>query len=121
MARNWPCSPTCALCDQAPETAKHLVLYCSFAREVWHRISLWSGSAARYRWNTSLAGLPKELRRSKAAILMYTAWNIWKARNHQVFDNLMATPAQVEEEIKWEIALRKRALGERVEVNFFHD
>jgi hypothetical protein len=50
---------------------------------------------------------------------VYTAWNVWKARNRQVLDNLMATSAQVEEEIKREIVLRKRALGERVETNFF--
>jgi len=50
---------------------------------------------------------------------MYTAWNIWKARNRQVFDNLRATPAQVEEEITREVALRKRALGERAEFILF--
>lgn len=44
-------------------------------------------------WNTSLAGLSKENRRSKAAILIYTAWNIWKARNRQVFDHLFANTA----------------------------
>ena len=107
--------------------AKHLVLHCSFAREVWHRISLWSGGLIQQPdadlevedwWYTTLAGFPKELRRPKAAILMYTAWNMWKARNRQVFGNRRATPAQVEEEIKREVALCKRALGERVEVFF---
>jgi len=63
-------------------------------------------------WNTSLAGLSKENRRSKAATLIYTAWNIWKARNRQVFDHLLPTPPQVLLEIKKEIALRKRARGD---------
>jgi len=63
-------------------------------------------------WNTSLAGLSKENRRSKAAIL------IWKARNHQVFDHLLLTPLQVLLEIKKEIALRKRARGEEEPFKF---
>ena len=40
--------------------------------------------------------------RPKASILMSTTWNIWKGRNCQVFHNLRATPAQVEEEMKRE-------------------
>jgi len=63
-------------------------------------------------WNDSLAGLSKEDRRSKAAILIYSAWNIWKARNRQVFYHTLLTPPQVLLEIKKEIALRKRARGE---------
>jgi hypothetical protein len=73
-------------------------------------------------WNTSLAGLPKELRglKQRSSRTQHGIY-IWKARNRRVFDNLMAIPAQVEEEIEREIALCKRALGERVEANFFHD
>jgi len=121
MARNWPCNLVCALCDQEPETANHLILHCSFAREVWHRVSSWSGElllqpsigmSLEDWWNDSLAGLSKEDRRSKAAILIYSAWNIWKARNRQVFYHTLLTPPQVLLEIKKEIALRKRARGE---------
>ena len=121
MARNWPCNPVCALCDQEPETANHLILHCSFAREVWHRVSSWSGElllqpsigmSLEDWWNDSLAGLSKEDRRSKAAILIYSAWNIWKARNRQVFYHTLLTPPQVLLEIKKEIAIRKRARGE---------
>ncbi|KAG2612458.1 hypothetical protein PVAP13_4KG290805 [Panicum virgatum] len=92
---------TCALCDQEPEAATHLILHCNFARDFWHRVSLWSGElfvqpsadlSLEDWWNTSLAGLSKENRRSKAATLIYTAWNIWKARNRQVFDHLLMTP-----------------------------
>ncbi|KAG2575983.1 hypothetical protein PVAP13_7KG358201 [Panicum virgatum] len=43
-----------------------------------------------------LANLPKQVRRTKAAILTYTAWNICKARNR---------------EIKAEITLRRLACG----------
>jgi len=61
-------------------------------------------SASRIR---GIIPLLKENRRSKAATLIYTAWNIWKARNRQVFDHLLMTPPQVLLEIKKEIALGK--------------
>jgi len=34
-------------------------------------------------WKMELANLPKQVRRTKAAILTYTAWNICKARNRK--------------------------------------
>jgi len=39
-------------------------------------------------WKMELANLPKQVRRTKAAILTYTAWNICKARNRWVFYSL---------------------------------
>ena len=38
--RQWPCNPVCVLCNQEQETATHLVLRCSFAKEVWGRIGV---------------------------------------------------------------------------------
>ena len=52
-----------------------------------YRNSLWYGGLIQHPntdleledwWNTSLAGLPKALRRPKAAVPIYTAWIIWK-------------------------------------------
>jgi len=39
VARNWPCDPICTLCDQTFETAAHLCLHCSYARQVWVSVS----------------------------------------------------------------------------------
>ncbi|XBH58357.1 hypothetical protein VPH35_079809 [Triticum aestivum] len=33
--------PRCLLCDQEPETIKHLMLVCPFARHTWHEILAW--------------------------------------------------------------------------------
>ncbi|KAF7016570.1 hypothetical protein CFC21_030152 [Triticum aestivum] len=33
--------PRCPLCDQAPETMRHLLLECPFARQTWHEILSW--------------------------------------------------------------------------------
>lgn len=42
-ARNWQCNLQRAICDQEAETTVHLCLHCSFAREVWHLVSNWTG------------------------------------------------------------------------------
>jgi hypothetical protein len=62
-------------------------------------------------WNKQLDTLLKQRRRTKAALLMYTAWNIWKARNSAVFDNQRLDEMQVESENKAEIMFRRLACG----------
>jgi hypothetical protein len=42
VRRNWPCNPICSLCDQELETAAHLCLTCSFAKEVWFLVANWA-------------------------------------------------------------------------------
>ncbi|PVH32720.1 hypothetical protein PAHAL_9G468800 [Panicum hallii] len=44
LVRNWPCNPVCALCSQEPETASHLILHCSFARQIWDRMAAWTAN-----------------------------------------------------------------------------
>ncbi|PUZ59624.1 hypothetical protein GQ55_4G057600 [Panicum hallii var. hallii] len=62
-------------------------------------------------WNLQLASLPKQRRRIKAAVMMYTAWNVWKARNREIFDHQHADEVQVLGKIKAEIMLQKWACG----------
>jgi len=85
LKRQWPCEPVCQLCSQEPETADHLILSCCFAKEVWHKMSQWTLGFITMPstdvlvadwWQNELAGLPKKQRRVKAALLMYTAWNL---------------------------------------------
>jgi hypothetical protein len=92
LARNWPCNPTCILCDQAPEMAVHLCLQCVFAREVWHLVATWSDDLIQAPaqdlsleawWNASLSGHSQHHRRMVAAIQMYTTWNLWEERNRR--------------------------------------
>lgn len=93
LARNWPCNPVCSLCDQAHESAEHLALQCVFAWEVWHLVADWSdgmiqvprvGVQIEEWWNLVVKGLPKNMKRNKAAIMVYTAWNVWKERRYEV-------------------------------------
>ena len=53
LIRNWPCNPVCSLCDQDFETALHLCLNRSYAKEVWHLVikwHVWNGSAFASYW-----------------------------------------------------------------------
>ena len=94
MARQWPSNPVCVLRNQEQETAAHLILLCPFARLVWERIQAWAGQLVQVPngsleivdwWQKELAHLPKKTRRTKAALTMYCAWNIWKERNRRIF------------------------------------
>ncbi|PVH38494.1 hypothetical protein PAHAL_5G271700 [Panicum hallii] len=62
-------------------------------------------------WRSSQRGLPNKLRRLKAAVLMYTTWNIWKKRNRRIFEHRSCQPTQAFELIKEEMELRKKPAG----------
>jgi len=120
LARHWPCNPICSLCNQEHETAAHLILHCPFARLVWEKMEIWTQQLIRppqdgleiiVWWQTELAQLPKKIRRLKAALMMYCAWNIWKERNRRVFELKQGTPSEVLHEIKMEIETRSLACG----------
>ena len=93
-ARQWPCNQICVLCNQEQETAAHLILHCSFALSVWQKMQIWTQQLVQMPigyskiidwWQKELAQLPKKTRRTKAAFMMYGAWNIWKERNRRIF------------------------------------
>ena len=46
----------------------------------------------------SLSSFAEEMRKLKAAFIIYTAWNIWKERNRRVFDQ-QGSPLEVLQEI----------------------
>ena len=62
-------------------------------------------------WQRELVQLPKKTRRLKAAMMIYGAWGIWKARNQCIFEHKRTTPAEVLQEIKMEVNCRKLACG----------
>jgi hypothetical protein len=118
ILRNWPCNPICPLCDQEPEHADHLCLKCVFSQEVWLQVAAWTEGGISVPspslnlelwWNNEMRGLTTRQKKERAAILIYTTWNIWKERNRRIFEGKTATPVRVLQLIKDEIALRQRA------------
>jgi len=104
MSRQWPCNPICSLCNQEQETAVHLVLHCSFARQVWEKMEEWTQQLVRLPengieivdwWQKELMQLPKKTRKLKAAMMMYCAWNLWKERNRRVFEQKTKNPIYI--------------------------
>ena len=129
LLKQWPCNPVCRMCNQEPETAAHLILRCSFATQVWDKMKLWTNDLIKRPaqlaelhdwWPKELTQLPKKTRRLKAAMMIYTAWNIWKARNRCVFENKLMSPADVMHEIKQEANYRNLAWG-APELSSFND
>ncbi|OEL16666.1 hypothetical protein BAE44_0022315 [Dichanthelium oligosanthes] len=57
-----------------------------------------------------LRALPKQTR-LKAALMMYTAWSVWKEHNRRIFGGKMEQPVCIVAMIKEEIALRRQACG----------
>uniref|UniRef100_A0A453C0C6 Reverse transcriptase zinc-binding domain-containing protein n=1 Tax=Aegilops tauschii subsp. strangulata TaxID=200361 RepID=A0A453C0C6_AEGTS len=77
--------PRCPLCDQAPETMRHLLLECPFARQTWHEILswLWMTTAGPSHedslmdwWLQARQNTPTLMRKGLASIALLTPWMI---------------------------------------------
>jgi len=79
---------TCALCNQEPETISHLLVGCSFSREVWYRILLrgrWHsispihpGAIFSDWWLAARKRFGKVDRKSFDTLVLLAFWIIWK-------------------------------------------
>ncbi|KAF8722799.1 hypothetical protein HU200_021924 [Digitaria exilis] len=84
--------------------------YCTFnAKAIWAAKTEGRDVPIEEWWNSSMARLPDSIKRRKAAILIYTTWNLWKEHNRRVFDGKSATPQRVLALIKEEMSLRATA------------
>ena len=87
-------SDVCALCDQAPETCRHLILGCVFSRAVWvillhpiHLLVLAPDSEADIAewWLHQRRRLDGASRTLFDSLLLLIAWSLWKERNNRTF------------------------------------
>ena len=90
-----PHAQLCLFYDQEPESMHHLLVGCSFLRQLWHELlSLCrciSGPPQldnRFQdWClTSCAAAPSPSRKGLSSLLLLGAWLLWKHRNTIVFD-----------------------------------
>ncbi|TVU03236.1 hypothetical protein EJB05_51232, partial [Eragrostis curvula] len=102
---------TCILCDQEPESSDHLLLQCSYAKQIWWETWVSLGMACSFNdgeswvdwWHWHRKGRPPKMAKGIATLVMLTAWMIWKQRNPLVFEQKSATVPQLLVEIKREI------------------
>ena len=74
--RGCPCSSVCVMCDQESETSSHLILHCSFARQVWQQVAPWTGGLVAiphfdelimFWWERALGNLPKKHQKNQGS------------------------------------------------------
>ena len=92
---------TRALCAQLPETIDHLLICCSFSRDIWFRLLRKFGWEAvtldpqvnnlAIWWIAARKRIPKENRRCFDSLVVLTCWLLWKERNDRTFDRRVRT------------------------------
>ncbi|TVU09419.1 hypothetical protein EJB05_42891, partial [Eragrostis curvula] len=122
LKRNCPCNANCPFCDQANETADHISLECTYAKQVWLGISRWrqndiyttgdQSQGLKEWWNDVMAKFRKKEKNEVAAVIIYTLWNLWKERNRRTFQNQSLQPNQVVKMVKEEMQMRELAYGQ---------
>jgi hypothetical protein len=88
FAKNCAPSERCVACP-AVETGRHLFFDCELARSVWAGLGVSIPDGPFSIWNLSPPPdvAPSAWRVGVAALL----WNLWKARNNQVFNGVLTT------------------------------
>lgn len=119
--RGWPNNPICCLCDQEPETAVHIILGCSFSKQVWALFSASHGNLATIGGTTTTINkwwrkihcmMPKEKRMEAVSVASYTAWHIWLEPNRRTFQAKSCNPVSIYQMICDDLCLHREAFRE---------
>lgn len=87
---------SCAVCLQGEDNADHVLVRCTYARQVWFRVLIGAGlqiqepgleSTLESWWDQARKRVASKDRRSFDSLVIATAWLIWKQRNARVFGN----------------------------------
>ena len=110
---------SCALCAQLPETINHLLIGCSFSREVWFRVLLgvgWVSIAPTIHtvslvawWTDVRKRIQKDDRRGFDSLVALVCWLLWKERNGRTFDRRARTTQEMNDVVVEELAAWLRA------------
>ena len=103
----------CWFCDQELETTNHMLVNCSFAKEIWWTVLSWMECSCSFPepmqlhqwWNHVRFMQVKERRRGLDTLVMLILWSLWKERNARLFDGHSSTILEVQERIKVDIKL----------------
>jgi hypothetical protein len=90
---------TCGLCSQLDESINHLLLGCSYSREVWacllagpglHRLCPSGDNCLADWWASCRKKVPRCLRKG------FDSWLLWEECNGRIFNNAMKQAAMLE-------------------------
>ena len=90
--------PACLFCDQAQETAPHLLLSCVFTRQIWTLVFSHlnlvvdvpvNSSTFSAWWGKVIRAAPNQWRKGLNSLIILVAWVIWKHRNSCVFEGVL--------------------------------
>lgn len=103
----------CWLCDQEHGTADHLLVNCSYAKEIWWSILSWMncscsfpGPMQLHPWWDHIQRLQvKEGRRGLDILVKLIIWALWKERNARLFDRQASSVQELQGWIKLDIKL----------------
>lgn len=86
----------CSNCGNETETTSHLLIHCPAARHTWAQSPIRAfpqnhRSTFKEVCTTMFENLPLE----GSSLFAILAWNIWKARNKRIFENIFLEPREV--------------------------
>lgn len=110
--------PTCVLCTSDAEEIDHILLSCTFSRQVWsmalgilglEQMLATAGNCFWSWWLTSRKRISKDARRRFDSLTFLVGWHLWKERNSRTLDGYGSTTdevfrAIVEEARQWSLA-----------------
>ncbi|XP_071681455.1 uncharacterized protein [Lolium perenne] len=104
--RGVPRPPACPLCNQEPESLRHLILGCVVVREVW----LPAADTELLEWRSSRT-CPAAHRRDMWTAIILVFWCIWRHRNDVVFNGVAASQFIIRDRIsvefdRWQLLFR---------------
>ncbi|CAM0152437.1 unnamed protein product [Urochloa decumbens] len=111
---NLEAHDTCWLCNQEQETGNHILVNCSFAKEIWWGVLSSLGCNCTFPttavslqgWWTRIRRLqPREKRRGLDTLAMLIIWNLWKERNARLFEDCPSSVPQLLHRVQQELAL----------------
>jgi hypothetical protein len=105
---------TCWLCDQEPETCDHILVNCSYAKQLWWDALITLDCTCSFAsqqltlqdwWSHGRCLQAKERRKGFDTLFMLIIWLLLKERNARLFDQRSSSADQLLQLIKLEIRI----------------
>ena len=119
--RGWPHNVNCSFCHSTPETAAHLHISCPYAQACWAQVLIktnlpttlmppLNATSISSCWSAISASAPATITKRWCSVALLTWWNLWKARNDRIFNNMAVSATALADTILLELT-QWRAAG----------